>query len=316
MQKSLIKYAWLSVAAAIATIILKTAAYYFTDSVGLLSDAVESLVNLVGGLMAVTMLTISNRPADEDHPFGHSKAEYFSSGVEGSLIVIAAIIIIYTAIGRLIHPKELEQIGVGVVISVIASLINLAVALLLLNAGKKNNSITLIANAKHLLTDVWTTAGLIVALILIYYTKIIQIDPIVALIVAINILWAGGKIVKESVNGLMDQSLPLDEVEIIKNILKKYLDQDIHFHALLTRKSGAKRFVSFHAVVPGEWTINEGHILVHKIEDEIKTALNNIDVISHLEPIESPTSWDDVNFATAIQKSSGQFHCEERSFHN
>lgn len=307
VSKSLIKYAWLSVIASIVIIVLKTSAYMITDSVGLLSDALESLVNLAGGLMAVMMLSIAARPADECHPFGHSKAEYFSSGVEGGLIIIAASLIIYAAIERIIHPHEIEQVGLGIGISIFASIINLAVAVILFKVGKTNNSITLIADAKHLFTDVLTTAGVVIGLVLANITGYQIIDPIIGLLVALNIIWAGLKIIIESVDGLMDSSLPAEELENIKKILRKYVSNEILFHALLSRKSGNARFVSFHAIVPGAWSIKEGHDFVEKIEREIKQEINNIDVLSHIEPFECETSWDDVGFGSTIEKSTGDF---------
>lgn len=293
-RSSLTRFAVLSIAAALLTIGLKTFAYFLTGSVGLLSDALESVVNLVGALMALTMLTIAARPADEDHAYGHSKAEYFSSGVEGTLILLAAISIAVAAISRLINPKPLEQVGMGLAVSVVASLVNLSVALVLLRTAKRHESITLEANAHHLLTDVWTSVGVVVGVGIVAITGWQRMDPIVALVVAGNIVWSGGRIVIHSVSGLMDAALPADEQEIIRRVLETHRQDGIQYHALLTRRAGARRFVSLHILVPGDWTVDRGHKLLERIEDSIECSLPNVDVITHLEPVEDPTSWEDL----------------------
>ena len=289
----LTRFAWISIAAAVATIGLKTAAFYLTGSVGLLSDAIESLVNLVGGIMALAMLTIAARPADEDHAYGHSKAEYFSSGVEGTLILVAAVSIAIAAITRLFHPKELEHVGVGLAVSVVASLVNLGVALLLLRVGKKNHSITLEANAHHLLTDVWTSVGVLAGVGLVVLTGWRWMDPVVALLVAANIVWTGSHIVWRSVSGLMDLALPPADQAAIRQVLDSYQKDEVQFHALLTRQAGARKFVSVHVLVPGVWTVHQGHELVERIEAEIRAALPNSTVFTHLESLEDPASWED-----------------------
>jgi cation diffusion facilitator family transporter len=286
------RYAWLSIVAAMATIGLKLAAWFFTGSVGLLSDALESLVNLAGGIIALAMLEVASRPADKDHAFGHSKAEYFSSGIEGTLILFAAMAIAYAAVQRLMHPRSLEQIGLGLLISLIASLINLFVAMVILRAGKKYDSITLRANAHHLLTDVWTSAGVIVGVILVVFTGWQWLDPLVAMLVAVNIVWTGAEIVRASVLGLMDISLPPAELEKIDQVLAQHKPSGVQFHALLTRRSGAERFISLHVLVPGGWTVQRGHDLLERIEDEIRAALANATVITHLEAQEDPAAWD------------------------
>lgn len=288
----LTRFAWLSIAAAIATIALKTVAYLVTGSVGLLSDAVESLVNLVGALMALAMLTIAARPADEDHAYGHGKAEYFSSGVEGTLILIAAISIAAAAVGRLMHPRPLEQVGLGLAVSVVASLVNLGVALILLRAAKQHESITLKANAHHLLTDVWTSAGVVVGVGAVVLTGWQRLDPIVALLVAANIVWSGVRIVRDSVSGLMDTALPSEEQKIVRDILEKLRQNGIEYHDLRTRQAGASRFVSLHVLVPGTWTVQHGHELAERIEYDIRCALPNVEVITHLESLEDPASWE------------------------
>jgi len=290
---NLTRYAWLSIAAALATILLKTAAYLLTGSVGLLSDAVESLVNLVGAVMALSMLTVASRPADEDHSYGHSKAEYFSSGVEGTLILIAALSIAVAAARRLLAPQPLEQVSVGLAVSVAASVINLVVAVVLLRAGKRHHSITLEANAQHLLTDVWTSAGVIVGVSAVAATGWLHLDPIVAMLVAANIVWTGTRIVRRSVLGLMDTALPVAELAAVKAALDSHLNDGIEYHALRTRQSGARRFVSLHVLVPGAWTVHRGHALLEDLEAKIRAVVPNVTVFTHLESLDDPASWDD-----------------------
>ncbi len=291
----LTRFAWLSMAAAAFTIILKAIAYFLTGSVGLLSDALESFVNLAGALMALAMLTIAARPADEDHAYGHSKAEYFSSGVEGTLILVAAASIAFAAIQRFITPQPLEQVGLGVGVSVVASLVNLGVALVLRRAGKQYQSITLEANAHHLLTDVWTSAGVLLGVAAVALTGWQRLDPIVALLVAANIIWAGIRIVRQSVLGLMDTSLPPDELQQIEAAFAPYQARGLEFHALRTRQSGARRFVSFHVLVPGHWTVQEGHEILEQIEADVRQTLPHVTVFTHLESLNDPASWEDIS---------------------
>jgi cation diffusion facilitator family transporter len=291
-RSSLTRFAWLSIAAAILTIGLKAIAYQVTGSVGLLSDALESFVNLAGALMALAMLTIAARPADENHMYGHSKAEYFSSGAEGMLILVAAASIGITAVQRLITPKPLEQIGLGLGVSVAASIVNLGVALVLRRAAKQYNSITLTANAQHLMTDVWTSAGVLLGVGAVSLTGWVRLDPIIALLVAVNIVWSGFHILKKSVSGLMDTALPAEEQEILHNVLERHLQDGIQYHALRTRQSGARSFVSLHVLVPGEWTVHKGHQLLERIEADIRSALPSAEVFTHLESLNDPASWD------------------------
>lgn len=291
---SLQRFAWLSIAAAILTIALKSIAYLLTGSVSLMSDALESLVNLAGALMALAMLTIASRPADEDHAFGHTKAEYFSSGVEGMLILVAALSIALAAFPRLITPREIEQVGWGLGVSVAASLINLFVAFVLLDASKRYHSITLEANANHLMTDVWTSAGVLVGVGVVAFTGWVRLDPIVALVVAANIVWSGIRIVKKSVSGLMDTALPLSEQNMLRGLLEPYTRDGIRFHALRTRQSGTRQFVSLHVLVPGEWTVQRGHQLLEKIEAEICIAFPRVTVLTHLESLSDLASSDAV----------------------
>jgi len=292
-RSSLTRFAWLSIAAAILTIALKTAAYLITGSVGLLSDAVESVVNLIGGFMALAMLTVAARPADEDHAYGHSKAEYFASGVEGGLILVAAVSIGFAAVPRLITPKPLEAVGLGMGVSVVASLINLGVALLLLRVGRKHNSITLEANAKHLLTDVWTSVGVLAGVGLVVWTGWNWLDPVVALLVAANIVWTGVSIVRRSISGLMDTVLAPEDLAAVRKVFQGYAPTEVQFHALRTRQAGARKFVSVHVLVPGDWTVQRGHELLERIESDIRHALPDTVVFTHLESLDDPASWDD-----------------------
>ena len=290
---SLTRFAWLSIAAAIATMLLKTVAWRLTGSVGLLSDAVESLVNLAGALMALAMLSIAARPPDEDHAYGHGKAEYFSAGVEGTLIVVAAISIAAAAVERFLHPRPLEQVGLGLAVSVAASLVNLGVALVLLRAAREHRSVTLQANAHHLLTDVWTSAGVLVGVLAVAVTGWHRLDPVVALAVAVNIVWTGSRIVLASVAGLMDASLPARELAVLREILGGYARDGLEYHALRTRQSGARRFVTVHVLVPPEWSVQRGHDALERIEADIRRALPPVTVFTHLEPLGDPLAMDD-----------------------
>ena len=291
----LTRFAWLSVAAAILTIALKTVAYLLTGSVGLLSDALESIVNLVGALIALAMLTIAARPPDEDHAYGHSKAEYFSSGVEGMLILVAAVSIGVTAVPRIITPRPLEQIGLGLAISVAASFVNLFVSIVLARAGKKYHSITLESDAQHLMTDVWTSAGVLVGVGAVAITGWERLDPIVAILVAGNIVWSGVRIMRKSAFGLMDTALSAEERNRIQKVLETYIKRGVQYHALRTRQSAARKFVSLHVLVPGMWTVHQSHQLLENIEADIRNVLPGVTVFTHLESLDDPSSWDDIN---------------------
>ena len=286
-------YAVLSIGAAIVTIALKFEAYFLTGSAGLFSDAAESIVNLVAAVVALWALTLAARPPDAEHTFGHSKAEYFSSALEGTLILVAAVSIGIESWSHLLHPQPLEQVGQGLVLSLIATAVNGGVAVILLRAGRRLHSITLRADGQHLLTDVWTSGGVILGIILVQLTGWLVLDPVIALIVAINIVWAGVRLLRETGSALMDTSLPADEQQVIKNILLTYQEQSIQFHALRTRLAGARRFISFHILVPGEWTVQRGHDLSEAIELAICKALPSTHVMTHLEPLEDPVSWAD-----------------------
>ena len=292
-RSTLTRYAWLSIAAAVVTIALKSFAYWITGSVGLLSDAVESLVNLVAAIFALAMLTIAARPPDEGHPWGHSKAEYFAGGIEGTLIFIAAISIAVAAAERLLHPRGLGQTGLGLVVCGVASLVNLIVSRVLLRVGKRARSIALEADARHLMTDVWTSVGVIGGVSAVAVTGWQPLDPIVAFAVAANILWSGYHLVHRSVAGLMDTALPKDELALVVGAIEKHRADRVEYHALRTHRAGSRRFVSVHVLVPERWTVREGHDLVETIEAEIRSRLEDVTVNTHLEPIEDPAAWAD-----------------------
>lgn len=290
---SLTRFAWLSIAAAVATMALKGVAYLLTGSVGLLSDALESLVNLAGALMALAMLTVAARPPDEDHAYGHGKAEYFSAGAEGALIVIAALSIAVAAVDRLMHPRPLQQLGLGLAVSAVAGLLNLAVALVLLRASRRHRSATLQASAHHLLTDVWTTVGVLVGVAAVAITGWLTLDPLVALAVAANIVWTGGRILRDSVAGLMDAALPAGEQRLLHELLRRYAAEGVEYHALRTRRAGAQRFVSLHVLVPPTWSVQQGHDMLERIEADIRDALPPVTVLTHLEPLGDPVAMND-----------------------
>jgi cation diffusion facilitator family transporter len=282
-------YAGLSIAAALVTIALKAAAWKLTGSVGLLSDAAESVVNLVAAIVALWALTVAARPPDETHAFGYSKAEYFSSGVEGFLILAAALGISIAAWERWQHPRPITDAWLGIAVSVIASAINGAVALSLLRAGNRLRSITLRADAQHLLTDVWTSAGVVAGIVLVALTGWLRLDPLIAFAV----VWTGWKLVRETGLGLLDSTLPDSERRAITEALAPFQEQGILFHAIRSRVAGRRRFVTMHVLAPGTWTIQRGHDLCESIEAAVRQALPQSTVFTHLEPREDPVSWDD-----------------------
>lgn len=292
-QASLKKYAWLSIAAAVSTILLKGAAWWVTGSVGLLSDAIESFVNLAGALMALWMLTLAAMPADEGHAHGHGKAEYFSSAFEGLLILLAALSIGYAAIERLMHPRALEAVGVGLLVSAVASVINFLTARTLMRTGQTPRSITLEADARHLMTDVWTSAGVIFGVALVWMTGWLWLDPLVALLVAANVLRTGWLLMHQSAEGLMDASLPPEDIGKIESVLENYRAQGLDFHALRTRQAGMRGFVTLHVLVPAYWTVKVGHDWLERIEADIRRQLPQVHVTTHLEPLGDPLSMAD-----------------------
>jgi cation diffusion facilitator family transporter len=293
-QPRLTRFAWLSIAAAVVTIALKAGAWRMTGSVGLLSDALESVVNLVAAMMTLWMLALSARPADESHAYGYTKAEYFASGTEGALILLAAASIAWAAIPRLLSPQAIEQAGAGLLVSAAASLVNLAVSRVLLRAARAHHSIALEADAHHLMTDVWTSVGVLAGIALVALTGWHVLDPVVALLVAANIVRTGVQLVRRSALGLIDVALPAEEQKALGEVLGRNRGETVRFHALRTRQAGARRFVSVHVLVPGEWTVLRAHDLVEGVEREIRDAIRNVTVLTHIEPIEHPSSYEDI----------------------
>jgi cation diffusion facilitator family transporter len=299
----LTRFAWLSIAAAIVTISLKLGAYLLTGSVGLLSDALESVVNLVAAIVALIALSVAAREPDEERAYGYQKAEYFSSGAEGGLILVAAVGIIATAVNRLLHPAPIESVGIGLAISILASLVNLAVALRLREAGRMYESITLEADAQHLLTDVWTSAGVVVGVGAVALTGWQWLDPVVALAVGANIIRSGINLVKRSVLGLLDTAIAPAERSALMHVLEPYQTRGIQFHAVRTRQAGPRRFVSMHVLVPGDWTVQHGHDLLEDLEREIRATIGTVTVFTHLEPVEDPVAWEDIGLDRAKHKA-------------
>lgn len=292
-RKRLITIISVAIAVSLLTISMKTVAWLLTGSVGLLSDALESVVNLVAALVGLVVILWSTRPPDEDHTYGHEKADYVSAGFEGAMILLAALTIAYAAIDRLIHPAGLTEVGIGLTISVVASLVNLGAATLLMRTGKQEQSLTLEADGRHLMTDVWTTAGVIVGVALVWLTGWEKLDPIIALVVAANIVRTGSSLVRDSMSGLMDKALPADELAAVNSVLGRYSDDNVEFHALRTRKSGRRSFISVHVLVPGEWTVQAGHDFAEKVEQNLREAVGPATVFTHLEPVEDPLSFAD-----------------------
>jgi cation diffusion facilitator family transporter len=289
----LARFAWLSIATALATIVLKTLAWRVTGSVGLLSDALESLVNLAAAIVTLVMVTLSVRPPDEDHAYGHTKAEYFASATEGTLILVAAGGIAWTAARRLLHPVPLEELGIGLAISLAASLLNLAVARVLLRAGRRRGSIAIEADGHHLMTDVWTSAGVLAGIGLVALTGWSRLDPLVAIAVAINIVWTGWRLLHRSALGLLDTGLAGEERRRLDEVLAKHRAEGIAFHAIRTRQAGARRFVSLHVLVPGAWSVQRGHAVAEEIERDVREAIPGATVDTHVEPIEDAVSFED-----------------------
>jgi cation diffusion facilitator family transporter len=287
-------FALLSIAAAVATIALKLLAWWLTGSVGLLSDALEGAINLVGAVVALVMIGIAARPPDADHSYGYTKAEYFSSGVEGMLILVAAIAIAIAAIDRLITPRPLEQLGLGIAISVAASLINFAVAQRLFAAGRYYRSVALEADARHLMTDVWTSAGVVAGVGAVWLTGWDRLDPLIALAVAANIVWSGYKIMQHATLGLLDRAVPEDQLQALNRVLDRFRAQGIDFHALRTRQAGARSFVTVHVLVPPDWSVSQGHDLAHQVEHDICEVLPGAAVLTHVEPLGDPESYRDM----------------------
>lgn len=289
----LTRFAWLSIAAAITTIALKTAAWALTGSVGLLSDAAESVVNLVAAVVALVALKVAASPASEKFPYGRTKAEYFSAAIEGLMILVAAVVILITSVERFLNPKPLEQLGIGLAISVVASIVNGLVALVLIRAGRRYRSLTLTADGKHLMTDLVTSVGVVIGVGLVWLTGWNRLDSIVAFAVGINIIVTGIKLLTESAAGLLDVTLPAEENKAIIDILDHRTDGEVAFHGLQTRVAGQNRFATLHVLVPCEWTVKQGHDYVEDLEAELRAAVPGLRILSHLEPGEDPASYDD-----------------------
>jgi cation diffusion facilitator family transporter len=293
-QPRLTRFAWVSIAAAVVTIGLKFGAFIITGSVGLLSDALESLVNLAAAIMALAMLTVAARPPDEEHAYGHSKAEYFASSFEGALILVAAASIAYSSVMRLMHPRPVHDAFTGIAISVVASLVNVGVAGMLLRAGQRYRSIALEADAHHLFTDVWTSAGVIVGVAAAQFTGWQWLDPAIAIVVALNIMRIGVGLMRRSALGLLDTAIPEEDRLAVVRILDRYAEEGAEYHALRTRQAGMRRFVSVHVLVPGAWSVQRGHELLERMEEDVRNAVPESTVFTHLEPLEDPVSFDDV----------------------
>ena len=288
------KFAWLSIVAAIVTITLKTGAWALTDSVGLLSDAAESTVNLVAAVVALIALTVAARPATERFLYGRAKAEYFSAAVEGLMIFVAAAVIMVTAVERFINPRPLDNLGIGLVIVVIASVVNGGVSVVLLRAGRKHNSITLRADGKHLMTDVVTSAGVLLGVALVALTGWERLDALVAFAVGVNIIVTGIGLLGESVSGLLDKALPDEDHDIITEVLRRRTDGTVTFHGLQTREAGQQKYMNVHVLVPDEWTVKQGHDYIEGLEAELYGCLPDLTVLTHLEPISDPASYEDI----------------------
>lgn len=293
MRPSLTKYAWLSVGAAIVTIGIKFAAYFVTGSVGLLSDALEGIVNLIAAIIVLITLKIVEQPPDEIHQYGHDKAEYFSSGIEGTLIIIASLSILFTSVQRLLNPQPLEQVGLGLMLAILASGINLGVGKLLIRTGKKHDSIALEADGQHLMSDVWTSVGVVIGISIAFLTGLEWLDPVIAILVGLKIGWAGIQIFRRSSGGLMDTAISTKEKAAVEAVLQAHCQNGIEWHALRTRQAGVRRFISVHILVPGNWTIQEGHDLAEQIETDIRSQFNQCSIFTHVEPIEDPRAFID-----------------------
>jgi cation diffusion facilitator family transporter len=291
--RDLSRYAYLSIAAAVVTITLKVIAWRITGSVGLLSDAAESVVNLVAAVAVLIALKVAARPADKNHHFGHTKAEYFSAAIEGQMIFVAAVVIMWTAVERFLNPQPLENVSIGLVVSVVASVVNGVVAVVLMRAGRRHRSLTLVADGKHLLTDVWTSVGVVVGVVLVAVTGVERLDPIVAFLVGVNIVVTGWKLLVESSGGLMDISMSKEDNRAVADVLTDFVTSEVHFHALRTRESGHHRFAEVHVLVPGAWTVRQGHDLVEEVETAVQERLGDIALTCHLEPSEDPRAYGD-----------------------
>lgn len=292
-QRRLVRLVWLSIAAAILTIALKTTAWAITGSVGLLSDAAESLVNLAAASFALVIVHWADRPPDEEHAFGHEKADYLAAGVEGALIVLAAVTIGVVAVDRLIDPQPLESVGLGIAVGGVAAGVNLLVSILMIREGTRLRSMTVEADGRHLMTDVWTSLGVFAGVGAVALTGWERLDPIIALVVAANIIRVGSKLVRDATGGLMDRALEPQELADLTGVLDGFASADVQFHALRTRRAGRRAFISVHVLVPGSWSVQAGHDLVERVEAELRAVAGPATVFTHLEPLEDPASFED-----------------------
>lgn len=283
--KYLERFIWLSLSVSIVIFGIKIAAAVVTQSIGLWSDALESTVNVVAAAVALWAMRLSAKPADHNHDFGHGKAEYFSAAVEGSMIFVAAGVIIVGAVSRFFRPVPLEQLGVGLALSALATLINFAVGFLLVRTGRKHRSITLEADGRHLLTDVWTSVGVLIAIALVMLTGWMWFDPIIAILVGANILYTGYGLVRRSVVGLLDGTLPPAEVATVNEVLHQLAGTaKVEIAEIKTRESGRQRFVYATVTVPGDWTVKRSHDLADDVEAAVDKALPGATTFVHIEP--------------------------------
>jgi cation diffusion facilitator family transporter len=287
------RYAVWSVVAALATMGLKLVAWQLTGSVGLLSDALESSVNLTAALVAFWALRLAAMPPDDNHAYGHGKAEYFAGGFEGAMIAVASLSILWAAVPRLWDPRPIEQAGAGLAVSAVAAALNFAMSRALLHGARVHRSLALEADAHHLMTDVWTSVAIIGGVALVALSGWTILDPLLAVIVALNILRTGGRLLRRSAEGLMDASLPQEDRDTLERVLQPFRAEGIGFHAIRTRQSGARRFISLHVLVPGPWTVSEGHDLAHRVERSIREELSPVHVATHVEPLEDPAAYED-----------------------
>ncbi|MBO9533380.1 MAG: cation transporter [Solirubrobacteraceae bacterium] len=295
----------LAVVAAVLTIALKAGAYLVTDSVGLLSDALESVVNLVAAVVALAVVQIATRPPDDDHPHGHDKADYFSAGLEGALILLAAGSIVIAAVPRLIDPAPLESVGIGLGVSLAATVLNLATGMFLIRTGRAEGSVVLEADGQHLLTDVWTSIGVVAGIVAVVVTGWHVLDPLIALVVAANIIATGLRLVRRSASGLMDAALEPEELTAIEVALADLSSDDVQFHALRTRRAGRRAFVSVHLLVPGHWTVQRGHDLAEVVEQRLRQVVGDgSSVLTHLEPLDDPLSHEDVDLDRPVERGA------------
>lgn len=306
VQRRLVRLMLLAVVASLATIALKTVAWLLTGSVGLLSDAAESVVNLVASLFGLVAVQWAARPPDDEHEYGHEKANYLAAGVEGTLILVAAVTIMVSAVDRLLNPAPISTVGLGLVVSAVASAINLAVGLVLLRVGRRDRSLVLEADGKHLLTDVWTSVGVIAGVAAVAISGWDPLDALVAIAVAINIVVAGVGLVRRSAAGLMDRALSADERAGVQQILDDFSDDQVDFHALRTRRSGRRAFITFHLLVPGAWSVQEGHDFAERVEHRLRVAFEPATVTTHLEPVEDPVSFADMTIDRPVDRAPGE----------